>query len=108
MSKKRKKQRAQAAAPSAPPPAPAPATARAIRWRLVFREVLHQPTLIAAWVATVVTLFALYGAVRFASDVSMGAMREPTGMIFCAAIAFTLFASYWRRCRRDNADDTGG
>jgi hypothetical protein len=61
------------------------------------------------------TLFGVYGAIRFANDVSMGAMREPHGVLFCAAIAFVLFASYWRTARRgggngaaDGGDDAAG
>lgn len=69
-------------------------------------EVLKHPTLLLAWISVGLSLFAAGAAFHFRDKMEMGAIREPTGAILCAAIAVTLFASYWRERARENKTDS--
>ena len=48
-------------------------------------------------------LLSAWLAFQFRDDMTMGAIREPTGLILWSAIAATLFASYWRERGRQRA-----
>jgi hypothetical protein len=69
-------------------------------------ELLRHPSLLGGWLATGLAVFAASAAFWFRHDMSKGAIREPTGMILWAAIAATLFASYWRESKRASRSDS--
>lgn len=108
MAKKKKQKpqpsggRAAPAGAAAVAPAPKPAASSA-GGALI--EALKHPTLILAWISAALSVFAAAAAVHFRDKMEMGAIREPTGAILCAAIAITLFASYYRE--RLRAPKTG-
>ncbi len=83
----------QAAPDSAARTSAAPAAAPVKRTIL---ELVRHPILVAAGISLAITLFAAGAAIKFHDDMSMGAIREPTGIILWAAVTFTLFARYWR------------
>src|SRR5438093_11239063 len=88
--------------PSHPAPAPA-AAAPATDEGFDIAEVWRHPTLMLAAIAVALALLSAWLAFQFRDDMTMGAIREPTGLILWSAIAATLFASYWRERGRQRA-----
>ena len=71
-----------------------------------FTDLFKHPMLILAWASLLVTVFALWAAIRYRHELSLGELSEPTHLIVWAAITFTLFASYWRKQRRESKSDS--
>ena len=88
--------------PSRPASAPV-AAARPTDEGFEIAEVWRHPTLMLAAIAVALALLSAWLAFQFRDDMTMGAIREPTGLILWSAIAATLFASYWRERGRERA-----
>lgn len=71
-----------------------------------FTDLFKDPLLIVAWASLLVTTFAIWAAIHFRNDLTMGELSEPTHLVVWGAITFTLFASCWRRQRRDKKTDS--
>ena len=82
------------------PSRPAAPLAPPVKAGFDFAEVWQHPTLLLAAISVAFTFLSAVLAYQFRNDVTMGAIREPTGMILWGAIAVTLFASYWRERRK--------
>ncbi len=69
-------------------------------------DLFKHPLLILAWASLIVTAFAVWAAFHYRHDLSMGELSEPTHIVVWSAVSFTLFASYWRKMRRDKKSDS--
>lgn len=99
---KKKKPKLQPTTPATPVSAPPPPSSPPGE-QFEFSEVWQHPTLLLAGISGSFAIISAVLAIRFHEDMTAGALREPTGMILWAAIAATLFASYWRERSRERA-----
>ena len=100
MGKKKKKPSPALVSPKLPAPSRPAAAAEPADGKSIWTEIRQHPTFLMAWISLAITLFSIGATIHFRDDPNAGAIREPTGTILWAAITVTLFASYWRECRR--------
>lgn len=64
------------------------------------KEMTRYPALFLCTCFFIITIIAVIATIQFRNDMRMGAIREPTGSIFWAALTVALFLSYARQKKR--------
>src|SRR5919201_1524489 len=100
---KKKKPKSPQSQPSAPTARPITVARVPASDEFDIAEIWQHPVLFLAAVSAAFAILSAILAVQYQNNMTMGALGETTGMILWAAIACTLFASYWRTRTRERS-----